>query len=585
MLRCPICISIRTQRLRRLSKRFFVQASIKSSNQEKPAIDNNSCNSHNKPPPTPSRTKQVIIDVDQQNNENIPVPLDPGPAELKKENKKQWTKLQDAEADVAQLTISLKESNNINKTLTNELAKLKDRYAKALKDKKKTTTKEAADKHKLSKMDNAAFLQTGTERINAVAKTYPNPGVLSSPALWDIHQGQTRSLSILDWKKEGTKKKLATKATKKLFLSLSKGIVMRSNKLNKGHICLKWHSATKVQIAQELVKRINPGYGWKIEVVRDPTANPPPSPPTPEKIGEAASSIPLISQSPLSITALDATTPTETARFGAEFVAGRTCIEQISIDLQQSFRYLGTCVHDLSYLWGDNKKIIQTATFPYARLHKRHHILSYHYVRSMIAKVFVRMLHIPGKDNCADILTKHWGHSVVYSLLKPIFHFCGNTGDLLQDDGNIISTGCSFTRKHGEASTEEEIRLPPKYKDDNHFKQDWFMGIYMQLMTNHCPEWVDKEPTCATNFASMEIPIFSRDTEDMEASAAGPDIQLAQSWESPSDINSKATWDNQSHEHPRFAKSHPPEGLEKILFHQSDAKTTQESSTRADAKM
>eukprot|EP00536_Pseudo-nitzschia_multiseries_P007603 jgi/Psemu1/18325/gm1.18325_g len=27
--------------------------------------------------------------------------------------------------------------------------------------------------------------------------------------------------------------------------------------------------------------------------------------------------------------------------------------------------------------------------------------------------------------------------------------------------------------------------LPPKYKDDNHFKQDWFMGIYMQLMANH----------------------------------------------------------------------------------------------------
>eukprot|EP00536_Pseudo-nitzschia_multiseries_P008279 jgi/Psemu1/20123/gm1.20123_g len=37
--------------------------------------------------------------------------------------------------------------------------------------------------------------------------------------------------------------------------------------------------------------------------------------------------------------------------------------------------------------------------------------------------------------------------------------------------------------------------LSPKYKDDNHFKQDWFMGIYMQLMTNHCPEWVDNKPT------------------------------------------------------------------------------------------
>eukprot|EP00536_Pseudo-nitzschia_multiseries_P017785 jgi/Psemu1/52549/gm1.52549_g len=220
--------------------------------------------------------------------------------------------------------------------------------------------------------------------------------------------------------------KLATKATKKPFPSLSKGMVMRSNKLNKVHICLKWHLATKTRSAQELVKRIDPGYGWKIEVMRDPTTNPPPSPPTPEKIGEA------------------------------------------------------------------------------------------------------------------DLLnTLDW-------LVAP---------------------------------------LHPKYKDDNHFKQDWFMGIYMQLMTNHCPEWVDNKPTCARNFASMKFPIFARDIEDTEASVAGPDIQLAQSWESPSTINSKATWDSESHEHTRFAKSHPPKGLKKILFQQSDAKTTtHESSTWADGK-
>eukprot|EP00536_Pseudo-nitzschia_multiseries_P019502 jgi/Psemu1/61063/gm1.61063_g len=86
----------------------------------------------------------------------------------------------------------------------------------------------------------------------------------------------------------------------------------------------------------------------------------------------------------------------------------------------------------------DNEKMIQTSTFPYARLHKRHSILLFHYVRSMIARGFILMMHIPGKDNCADILTKHWGYSVVYPLLRPIFHFCGNTGDLLQDDGSIM---------------------------------------------------------------------------------------------------------------------------------------------------
>eukprot|EP00536_Pseudo-nitzschia_multiseries_P010109 jgi/Psemu1/25002/gm1.25002_g len=185
----------------------------------------------------------------------------------------------------------------------------------------------------------------------------------------------------------GTKaRKLAMKVTKKLFPSLTKVMIKRSNKLNKGHICLKWHSATKAQSAQEeLVKRIDPGYGWKIEVVRDPTENPPPSPPTPVKIGEAHAT-------------------TLSAHFGRGFTGVTTCLK--------------------------------------------------------------RGIHI---------------------------------------------------------TTQASSQLP---------------------MINHCPEWVDNEPTCATNFASMEFPIFAKDTEDMEASAAGSDIQLAQSWESPSAINSKATWDS-----------------------------------------
>eukprot|EP00536_Pseudo-nitzschia_multiseries_P008882 jgi/Psemu1/21714/gm1.21714_g len=258
-------------------------------------------------------------------------------------------------------------------------------------------------------------------------------------------------------RKTGRRKKLAMKATQKLFPLLSKGMVTRSNKLNKGHICLKWHLATKAQSAQELVKRIDPGYRWKIEVVRDPTANQAPSHPTPEKIEEA--------------------------------------------DLLNTLDWLVAPVH---------------------------HCLG-----------------------CYNTKCK----------FRPWIHRAYN-----------MSKEGEFTAQH---------KLPPKYKGDNHFKQNWFMGIYMQLMTNHCPQWVDNEPTCATNFASMEFPIFARDTEDMVASAAGPDIQLAQSWESPaSTVNSKNTWDSQSHKHPRFAKSHPPKGLEKISFQQSDAtRTTQESST------
>eukprot|EP00536_Pseudo-nitzschia_multiseries_P013847 jgi/Psemu1/36665/gm1.36665_g len=48
------------------------------------------------------------------------------------------------------------------------------------------------------------------------------------------------------------------------------------------------------------------------------------------------------------------------------------------------------------------------------------------------------LLPVSSSVSASDILTKHWSHSVVYPLLRPIFHFCGNTGDLLQDDGSIM---------------------------------------------------------------------------------------------------------------------------------------------------
>jgi hypothetical protein len=124
----------------------------------------------------------------------------------------------------------------------------------------------------------------------------------------------------------------------------------------------------------------------------------------------------------------------ETATYGAEFCAGRTCIEQV-VDLRNTFRYLGVPVHQTSYVFGDNKSMIDSAVFPHSRLHKRHNILSFHYVRCMISKGFISLNHVPSEDNLADIVTKHWSYSGVYKrLLKPIFHYVGNTSTLYIDD-------------------------------------------------------------------------------------------------------------------------------------------------------
>ena len=130
----------------------------------------------------------------------------------------------------------------------------------------------------------------------------------------------------------------------------------------------------------------------------------------------------------------------ETATYGAEFVAGRTCIEQV-IDLRNTLRYLGIPINDISYVFGDNETMINSSSFPHARLHKRHNILTFHFVRSMISRGFIAMNHLNSKNNLADVLTKHWSHISVYSLLRPIFHHWGNTADLYIDD----TPGCLDT--------------------------------------------------------------------------------------------------------------------------------------------
>ena len=108
----------------------------------------------------------------------------------------------------------------------------------------------------------------------------------------------------------------------------------------------------------------------------------------------------------------------ETATYGSEFVAARTAVEQI-IDHRITLRYLGVPIKE-SYLFGDNDSVVNSSTIPHAKLHKRHTMLSFHRVREAIASSIMSFHHIAGTSNCADILSKHWGYSQIWHLLKPI---------------------------------------------------------------------------------------------------------------------------------------------------------------------
>jgi hypothetical protein len=116
----------------------------------------------------------------------------------------------------------------------------------------------------------------------------------------------------------------------------------------------------------------------------------------------------------------------EVATYSSEMVAMRTCVEQI-IDLRTTLRYLGVPVRDKSYMFGDNESVIQSASKLHSKLHKRHNMLSFHFVREAVAAGYVQVTHIPGKINPADILSKHWGYSDVWSIMKPLLFHEGDT--------------------------------------------------------------------------------------------------------------------------------------------------------------
>ena len=120
----------------------------------------------------------------------------------------------------------------------------------------------------------------------------------------------------------------------------------------------------------------------------------------------------------------------ETATYGSEFLAARTCVEQI-IDLRNTLRYLGVPVRSKSYMFGDNESVVDSSNRLHAKLHKRHNALSFHRVREAIASGFVTFTHLPGSENPADILSKHWGYSDIWSTLKPLLFWAGDTANIV----------------------------------------------------------------------------------------------------------------------------------------------------------
>ena len=129
----------------------------------------------------------------------------------------------------------------------------------------------------------------------------------------------------------------------------------------------------------------------------------------------------------------------ETATYGSEFVAARIAIDQI-IDHQMTLRYLGVPIEEKTFMFGDNKPVVDGSMTPHAQLHKRHTALAFHRVREAVASKIVNFVHIDSKINPADMLSKHWGYQKVWPMLKPLLFYEGDTMDIL-DETTVPTNG------------------------------------------------------------------------------------------------------------------------------------------------
>jgi hypothetical protein len=116
----------------------------------------------------------------------------------------------------------------------------------------------------------------------------------------------------------------------------------------------------------------------------------------------------------------------ETATYGSEFMVARQATEQI-MDLRYTLRMLGIPIDGPAWLFGDNQSVITSSTIPHSNLNKRHNALSYHRVREAISAKVMYFIHIDGKLNPSDVMTKFLGWAKFWPLIQPFLFWKGET--------------------------------------------------------------------------------------------------------------------------------------------------------------
>jgi hypothetical protein len=95
----------------------------------------------------------------------------------------------------------------------------------------------------------------------------------------------------------------------------------------------------------------------------------------------------------------------ESSTFGSEFNALRICTEHISA-LRYKLKMFGVKILGPAGVRCDNEAVTTNARDPTSQLNKKHNSICYHLVREAVAAGILKVAHIDGANNPADLFTK-----------------------------------------------------------------------------------------------------------------------------------------------------------------------------------
>ena len=82
-------------------------------------------------------------------------------------------------------------------------------------------------------------------------------------------------------------------------------------------------------------------------------------------------------------------------------------------------------------MFGDNKYVVDSAIYPYSKIHKRHTVLSFHHFREAIEYKMVTFYRVSGGYNLADILSNNSSYNNIWVIMQPLIFGMRDTMDFL----------------------------------------------------------------------------------------------------------------------------------------------------------